>query len=381
MNLVIHDLLPMEWEKVSEHYAGWHIISDQGSIKPCNGCFCCWSKTPGQCVLNDGYEHMGALLHAADEVHVISRYTYGGFSPFVKNVFDRSLSYVLPQFEVVNGETHHKKRYPEYKPFTFIFYGQEISEENKHNAHRYVNAVCANIRGTANAVLFRECQNSPVSIPDSQDESFGKVLLLNASMRSENGNSAKLARKLRSRISEESEIIDLKQYLNKPDELLGLLEHFSTIVLCMPLYVDGLPSQLLRFMETVQHKYHGSSKRIYVLANMGLYESKQLGNLFSSVSEWCNKMHFSYCGGLGISAGELIGVLMQHIPFKIGPTKTISKKMDQLASAISNRLLAGEMYAEPFCFPRFLYIFVANTNWNRIAKKNGIRPKDLYCQR
>ena len=120
MNLVIHDLRTEEWNKVCSRYTGWHVISDQGSIRPCAGCFCCWNKTPGQCVIKDGYENMGALLHAADEVHVISRYTYGGFSSFVKNVFDRSLGYVLPQFEVINNETHHKKRYAEDNPFTFI---------------------------------------------------------------------------------------------------------------------------------------------------------------------------------------------------------------------------------------------------------------------
>ena len=54
------------------------------------------------------------------EVVVISKYTYGGFSGSVKGVFDRCLGYVLPQFEITKGETHHKKRFDEDKPFTFI---------------------------------------------------------------------------------------------------------------------------------------------------------------------------------------------------------------------------------------------------------------------
>ena len=49
-----------------------------------DGCFSCRSKTPGQCIVRDGYENMGALIHQADEVIVISRYTFGGFSVFVK---------------------------------------------------------------------------------------------------------------------------------------------------------------------------------------------------------------------------------------------------------------------------------------------------------
>ena len=378
MNLVIHDLKAEEWETIRRDYEGWNVISDQETIQPCIGCFSCWNKTPGQCVIKDGYEHMGTLLHEAEEVHVISQYTYGGFSGFVKNVFDRSLGFVLPQFEVVRGETHHKKRYEEDKSFTFIFYGQDLIEEEKASARRYVKAVCANIRGYVKAVHFRESGRTSISILRSQPMSSGKILLLNASMRSENGNSAKLAGKLRTCLSGDTEIIALKQYLKKPSELLCRLEEASAVILCMPLYVDGLPSQLIRFMETAEREYRGGSKRIYILANMGLYESSQLVNLFGAVRQWCSKMHFSYCGGLGVSAGELIGVLMQHIPFAVGPTKMIARGMNTLADAVNKGDSAGDLYAEPYRFPRSLYIFIANTNWNLTAKKNGISPKELY---
>ena len=160
--------------------------------------------------------------------------------------------------------------------------------------------------------------------------------------------------------------------------MLCRLEEASAVVLCMPLYVDGLPSLLIRFMEAAEREYRGKSKRIYVLANMGLYESRQLVNLFDAVRQWCSKMHFSYCGGLGVSAGELVGVLMQHIPFLAGPTKMIARGMDALAEAIDKEDSAGDLYTEPYHFPRSLYIFIANTNWNLTAKKNGISPKELY---
>ena len=51
MNLVIHDLKAEEWEKIHRDYEGWNVISDQETIQPCVGCFSCWNKTPGQCVI------------------------------------------------------------------------------------------------------------------------------------------------------------------------------------------------------------------------------------------------------------------------------------------------------------------------------------------
>ena len=121
MKLIIHDFPDEETKRgIREDPADCVLIGDKGTIMPCIGCFGCWKKTPGKCVVSDGYDSMGELIHAADEVIVYSRLTFGGFSGFVKNVFDRSLSYVLPHFELVEGESHHMKRYGETKDFSAL---------------------------------------------------------------------------------------------------------------------------------------------------------------------------------------------------------------------------------------------------------------------
>ena len=386
-NLVIHDLEPAEWEQISGDYSGWNVVTDNGSIHPCIGCFSCWNKTPGRCAIHDGYENMGRLIHQAAEVTVISRYTYGGFSGSVKSVFDRCLGYVLPQFEITKGETHHKKRFNEDKPFTFIFYGPALTEDEKESARRYVQAVCTNIRGHVKEVNFRICGNDTNDTDASGQEmpetavkaDSGKVILLNGSMRNINGNSARLARTLASRLSSDAEIIDLKTYLNDMNGLISTLGGSNAVVLCVPLYVDGLPSQIIKLMERME-KYRIGSKRIYLLANMGLYESSQLDNLFGAVKRWCVKADHEYCGGLGISAGELMGTLMETIPFNKGTTKKASQGMDRLVSAIDSGEAMADIYAEPFAFPRWLYVWIANTNWNRTSRKNGIKPKDMFTR-
>ncbi|MBO4918926.1 MAG: flavodoxin family protein [Erysipelotrichaceae bacterium] len=379
MKLVIHDLQKEEWEKFSKDYRGWKVISEK-PIRPCNGCFCCWHKTPGQCVIKDGFENMGKLIHVADEITVISRYTYGGFSSFIKNVFDRCLGYVLPQFEVVQGETHHKRRYDEDKPFSFVFYGKKLNEEEKESARRYVKAVCANIRGHVKEVRFKETLYVPVPEKRIPYQTYEKAVLLNPSMRSTNANSYRFAKELSKKLKKEHEIVNMQQYQNEPEKLMQKLESAPIIVLCTPLYVDGLPSQLIRLMERFEKEYHGLRKKIYVLANMGLYESSQLENLFEAVKQWCTEMGFEYCGGLGISAGELIGTLIQHIRLSSGPGKKNNRGMKKLAKAINTGSTAKDIYTEPFFFPRSLYIHIANSNWNTLAKRNGLKPEDLYRQ-
>ena len=379
MGLLIHDLSSEEWTRVSREYDGWDIVSDNGSIRPCVGCFSCWNRDPGRCAIKDGYDNMGSLIHHADEVVVISRYTYGGFSGFVKNVFDRCLGYVLPQFEVAGGETHHQKRYDEDKPFTFIFYGHDLNEDEKNSARRYVTAVCANIRGHVKEVIFREHDDLPARERTGGRES-GRTVLLNGSMRNKDGNSAKLAKQLAKRLEKEVEFVDLKDWMKDMPGLVKKLEAAPAIVFCIPLYVDGLPSQVIRLMEKFEKEYRGDKKKIYVLANMGLYESSQLVNLFSAVTQWSRKMGFEYCGGLGVSAGELLGGLMEMIPFGRGPIRKTSEGMDLLARAINSESKTYDIYAEPKGFPKWLFIQIANVNWDRTAKKNGIDPKEMYRQ-
>lgn len=142
MNIIIHDLTNTEADGLFPDSAT--IIFDNGTIQSCIGCFGCWIKTPGKCVLKDGYGNMGELLAQADKVTIISRCCYGGYSPFVKNVADRSISYLLPFFRTKAGETHHKPRYKKHFSLSVHFYGENISPQEKRTAQELVAANCVN---------------------------------------------------------------------------------------------------------------------------------------------------------------------------------------------------------------------------------------------
>lgn len=378
MKLLIHDLNDEEWSKTCENYKGWEVISDNGTIKPCIGCFGCWLKEPGECIIKDGYEKMGALIHQADEITVISTYTYGGFSSFVKNVFDRSIGWVLPFFEIDHGEMHHKRRYPEDKPITFVFRGR-FDESDKTKAKKYVEAVCRNFHGIIKELRFEEyltkdtvTDTEPVTVdPD-------KVILLNCSLRADNSNSKKFLDRLSKDIRGNAESINLSTYISRYDELAEILAGAQTIVLGVPLYVDGIPSALLRIMEKLEKSGKACAKHIYVVSNMGFYESVQLKNLMSMVKTWCEKCGCTYGGGVAIGAGEMIGSVIASTDK--GPAKNAVKALNRLSAAIDDQKGIDDIYADAYRFPRALYMFAAGSGWPRAAKKNGLKRKDLYRQ-
>lgn len=155
MNIVIHDLSNEEWQKISNKNKSEKVISkSDGDIKKCIGCFGCWLKTPGQCVIKDELQKMGEWLSKTEKLTVISKCSFGGYSAFVKNVFDRFSAYILPYFEIRHGEMHHKSRYTNKIEFNVVFYGDDITEDEKKTARELVMANSLNFNMKAGAVTF-----------------------------------------------------------------------------------------------------------------------------------------------------------------------------------------------------------------------------------
>lgn len=157
MDIIIHDLKKEEFEQLFPGVEkDTYVIYEKESIRSCIGCFGCWIKTPGKCVIKDEYNSIGELLAGAEKVTIISRCYYGGYSPFIKTIWDRSISFLLPFFRTRRDETHHKPRYENTFPIFVYFYGEHISEEEKRVARRLVEANCANFYMSHHEVFFSE---------------------------------------------------------------------------------------------------------------------------------------------------------------------------------------------------------------------------------
>ena len=176
MQVVIHDMNREEFQKIYEKLKveaiekkikkskNWienneeevKIISDENKIKNCTGCFCCWIKNPGRCILKDGYENLAELYSKAEKITIISKCCYGTYSPFIKNVLDRSIPYLLPFFKLKNNEMHHTIRYKNKLSLEVYFYGNGLTELEKNTAEKTVKANCINLNVKKFNVSFLE---------------------------------------------------------------------------------------------------------------------------------------------------------------------------------------------------------------------------------
>lgn len=141
MKIYIHDLPEEVFGNMVQIQGQDVVLFSKTKIHSCLGCYGCWLKTPTECTIRDDYSTLGRIFSNCEDVVIISECYYGGFSPFVKRVMDRSLSYFLPYLEIRNGESRHKMRYQNrINTMQAHFYGQPMMEEEKETAKQLLLA-------------------------------------------------------------------------------------------------------------------------------------------------------------------------------------------------------------------------------------------------
>ena len=84
------------------------------NIKHCIGCFGCWIKTPGYCIVRDDTSVILERCINSDLVLLASPIIMGFTSALLKKVLERFLPFLLPYFDLVDGEVHHMTRYDKF---------------------------------------------------------------------------------------------------------------------------------------------------------------------------------------------------------------------------------------------------------------------------
>ena len=98
----------------------------------CTGCFGCWIKKPGECIINDMMAEINRRVMNSDTVIYLSPIIFGQFSANIKNTIDRSIPNMLPFFATrPDGSTMHPPRYDTYPKQIIIGYEDSISKEDK----------------------------------------------------------------------------------------------------------------------------------------------------------------------------------------------------------------------------------------------------------
>ena len=134
MKVILHDLDGQYDEMIRSRCD--RVVTADGKYAPCQGCFGCWTRHPAECGMKDRLQQVCRIIGQADELVIITKNLYGGYSAAVKNVLDRSIGTSTPFSTYRGGQMHHTLRYGKHHLWKVIVYG-EITEAEK-NTFRYL---------------------------------------------------------------------------------------------------------------------------------------------------------------------------------------------------------------------------------------------------
>ena len=208
-----------------------------------------------------------------------------------------------------------------------------------------------------------------------------RAVLLIGSPKTNGGTSMILAEYLASRLQDIHVDVEIKHVhqaidAGKENELFDAIDRAEAIVLLFPLYVDSLPSGVIRFFELFQERRGekgGKGKPFYAISNSGFPESIQSTVALEICVLFARDTGFAWNGGGAVGGGAILeGKTLEKSG---GRAKNLRAGLALLAVSMS---LGGglskharDLIGRPLV-PKFLYIYFGNRLWRKTAEVNGV---------
>ena len=204
-----------------------------------------------------------------------------------------------------------------------------------------------------------------------------KITLINGSPKAVKSNSEILGNYLSSLLKEN----EIKKYYSISfklnDKMKNEIYNSDVLIFLFPLYVDGIPSNLLKLLvEFEKEKVIKSGSKIYCAVNNGFYEGKQNQLAILQMKNWCEKVKAKWGQGIGVGGGELLPYLKKCKLGK-GPLKNLGIALEKFSDNILNLKSDEDIYINPNWL-RILYFVQGSISWILKARKNNLRVRELF---
>lgn len=98
--------------------------------------------------------------------------------------------------------------------------------------------------------------------------------------------------------------------------LLAQLKEIDALILAAPLYVDGIPSHVLEFLQEAEQYCleNGCRFSVYAISNNGFIEGIHNRSCLKMYQCWCRRAGLAWGGGIGVGGGEMFRCLALWYP-------------------------------------------------------------------
>jgi multimeric flavodoxin WrbA len=195
-----------------------------------------------------------------------------------------------------------------------------------------------------------------------------KIAMINGSPKGKNGTSGRIIETLCNRLSDIPQHVVRELAEQNAAEIVSTIRDSDAIIFVFPLYVDAIPSGLVRFLDEEQNAIAlaAPNAKVYAVVNNGFYDARQNAIAIDMVEIFCERSGLVWGQGLG-SCGGMIGETPSWDRF---PLKKLGMALDALAKNIRNLDGAENCFVDP-SIPRFLYMLAGNFFMKREMKKRN----------
>lgn len=204
-----------------------------------------------------------------------------------------------------------------------------------------------------------------------------KIIIINGSPKTIKSNSEILGNYLFPLLKENNIKKYYSIYFQLNDKTKNEIYNSDVLIFIFPLYVDGIPSNLLKLLVKFEKENVVRPKtKIYCIVNNGFYEGKQNFLALLHMKNWCKKVNAKWGQGIGIGSGELLPYLKK---FKLGqgPLKNLEKILNRLSRNILTLNSDKNIYINPN-WPKILYFIQGSFSWILKARKNNLKIRELF---
>ena len=197
--------------------------------------------------------------------------------------------------------------------------------------------------------------------------------IINGSPKAPGGASGKLSARALQKLGNEAALFSARE---DGVETCQKLASCETVMVVFPIYVDALPSHLLRFFmdwEAYRKDHEGRTCRMYAISHAGFYEGKQCVWSLEVLQNFCARTGMDWSGGIGLGGS---GVLSSEVPD--GMVRPLYTQVDALCEAAVKQEKWTEYRWASIGMPRWMYLASANMGWTLDGKRNGLKKSDLY---
>ncbi|MDO5089769.1 MAG: hypothetical protein Q4D53_08280 [Leptotrichiaceae bacterium] len=161
------------------------------------------------------------------------------------------------------------------------------------------------------------------------------------------------------------------------NETKNEINNSDVLIFSFPLYVDGIPSNLLKLLIGFEkEKIINSNTKIYCIINNGFFEGKQNHLVVLQIKNWCEKVKAKWGQGIGVGAGELLSYTAK-VPLGYGPLKNLGKALNTFSCNILSLKSDKDIYINPNWL-KTLYWLQGSLSWIIKSKKNHLKIRELF---